>query len=212
MTHQTLTHNVPATKRCCGCKQEKPASEFYGDKRKRDGLQGRCKPCTSIKNAEYKAKHPEYFRKQCRINYTAKYRHENAERYQKYKSEYLHRRKQTLTSIEGRLYMIFKAAQDRAKRANLPFTITREWVTNQWEIQQGKCKVTGIPITLNVNENGEKFYAPFNPSLDQIHAGRGYTPENTRLICVIVNLALNKFGDEAFDAMCRAYITNPENL
>ena len=34
-----------AAKRCCTCKQEKPASEFYADKRARSGLRAQCKRC-----------------------------------------------------------------------------------------------------------------------------------------------------------------------
>jgi len=39
-------------KRCTGCAAEKPASDFYRDKQKKDGLSSRCKPC---KNADNRA-------------------------------------------------------------------------------------------------------------------------------------------------------------
>jgi hypothetical protein len=32
-------------KQCIVCKNSKPLSEFYKNKSKKDGLQGRCKPC-----------------------------------------------------------------------------------------------------------------------------------------------------------------------
>lgn len=36
----------------------------------------------------------------------------------------------------------------------------------------------------------------------------GYTKDNVRLVCTIVNMALNEFGDIIFDKMCRAYVEN----
>jgi hypothetical protein len=32
-------------KTCGACRSEKPASDFYADKRRRDGLKGQCKRC-----------------------------------------------------------------------------------------------------------------------------------------------------------------------
>lgn len=36
-----------ATKQCTKCKETKPASEFYRNRRRPDGLQDQCKPCAS---------------------------------------------------------------------------------------------------------------------------------------------------------------------
>lgn len=36
---------APATKRCGGCDEEKPAEAFWAMTGSRDGLQSRCKPC-----------------------------------------------------------------------------------------------------------------------------------------------------------------------
>jgi len=36
-----------ALKLCGGCKQQKPAAEFYADRKRSDGLQCQCKACTS---------------------------------------------------------------------------------------------------------------------------------------------------------------------
>ena len=41
-------------------------------------------------------------------------------------------------------------------------------------------------------------------------SGEGYTPENTRLVCVAVNLALNRFGEEVLERVCKGFLAYRE--
>lgn len=50
---------VPAVKVCARCGEEKPASEFYVDKRRKDGLYSHCKMCHSVIGADYRKANPE---------------------------------------------------------------------------------------------------------------------------------------------------------
>jgi hypothetical protein len=55
----------------------------------------------------------------------------------------------------------------------------------------------------------EKFRArPFAVSVDRVDNNKGYTKNNVRLVCAVVNFSLNEFGEEIFDKMCEAYIGN----
>lgn len=47
------------SKVCGGCNKEKPASEFYADRKRRDGLQCQCKACTSQHHERWRAKKRE---------------------------------------------------------------------------------------------------------------------------------------------------------
>jgi hypothetical protein len=191
-------------KRCTVCKLEKPPEEFHRDATKRDGLQTACKACTKARNAKLTIEKRAYYRERSKARYEAKGRAENAERYSRYRDACLLRRNIELRSARGRLYSLFAIARDRARRADLPFSIDLAWVLDTWERQEGLCALSALPLTLDRNPPGERFFNPFNPSLDRRIPALGYTPENTRLVCVIVNLALNGFGDEAFLRMCRA--------
>lgn len=49
-------------KRCKKCKQLKPVTEFYKEKRVRDGLQAKCRSCESERLAAWNDKHRDKFR------------------------------------------------------------------------------------------------------------------------------------------------------
>lgn len=202
-----IESNEP-TQRCYKCETKKPLSEFHKDRRKPNGKQSMCKNCFKLRNAKFRSENSDYFKKKSKTHYHIIGKHENKERYQKYREDYLARNTANRTTVAGKLTELYRAARSRAQSKNLEFTITTEWVFNQLEKQNRKCAITQLPFTAEINQNGERFYAPFNPSLDRINCALGYTPENTRIVCTIVNLALNKFGDEIFDTMCRAYVTN----
>ncbi len=59
---------IPEEKQCPTCKEVKPASEFFRDKSRKDGLKYYCKPC-STKSIEpkYKKRSFSAYKKQCRI-------------------------------------------------------------------------------------------------------------------------------------------------
>lgn len=193
---------------CSRCKKEKPLTEFHRCATARDGMGHRCKECSKAVSRAYREKRPDYFKRKCRERYDRVGRDENKDRYHKHRGSYLERRRSGLSTIRGRLYSIFGAARDRARKADMECSITLDWVVDRYQEIGGICEVTGIELTLDRNPPGERFQQPFNPSLDRIDSSKGYTPDNVRLVCVMVNLALNRFGDAAFDKMCRTYVEN----
>ena len=63
-------------------------------------------------------------------------------------------------------------AKHRAKKKGLPFTITIEDI-----VIPDKCPLLGIEL-VSTNDKRD----PRNPSLDQVVAGNGYTPDNIQVI------------------------------
>lgn len=45
---------------CVGCNESKPTSEFYVNRKRKNGLQAYCKVCCKEKNAEFRFKRPSY--------------------------------------------------------------------------------------------------------------------------------------------------------
>jgi hypothetical protein len=190
---------------CCACKVDKPAAEFDRDRGDRNGLQWRCKECRKVRNKSYRLAHPEYFARkrdeyQSREGYWADLYAKNRERYK------FHRAKYGSTLI-GRCNALLDSAKRRAAKKGLEFTISLEWLVALWEYQGGRCELTGIELDLVTRNQKHRSYVPFSPSLDRCDTSRGYTPDNTRLVCTAMNLALNQFGEEVFAKLCSAYMT-----
>ena len=196
-------------KKCWKCKELKNLEGFYKDITTKDGLSKACKLCQIEYSKKYNKEHKDYFKQKNNEYYQKNLLNDieyNRKRYNFYKEKYLESRDASLRTIRGRLYNIFDAARSRTKKGSLIFEITLEDVLEIYEIQKGSCALTNIEFSLD--RLGRKSKNPFAPSLDRIDSDKGYTKENIRLVCVIVNLALNNFGDNAFDKMCRAYINN----
>lgn len=70
-------------------------------------------------------------------------------------------------------------------------------------IAGGRCEATGIEFQLNPWPDGGP--NPFAPSLDQIIPGRGYTPENTRVVCWFFNRAAGLWDDSVWHVVAMSY-------
>jgi len=75
------------------------------------------------------------------------------------------------------------AAKDRVKKSGFEMKITLEDLQDLWDLQDGKCAISGIQMTYIFN-NGR---TPTNVSLDRINPLEGYTKENIQLVCMATN-------------------------
>lgn len=96
------------------------------------------------------------------------------------------------------------AARSRALSKNIPFTITKEYLVDLWNEQEGKCAVSGIPMTYEI-DNGRIFT---NVSVDQKNPGQGYTNENTQLICQAVNQLKSDWDMDTVLYICKQIVDN----
>lgn len=99
-------------------------------------------------------------------------------------------------SIATRASKLVAAAKSRAATKGLPFGLTVEWV--QLALDAGVCEATGIAFDLEANRGWN------TPSLDQIQAGKGYTPGNTRVVLFGLNAACGTWGENKVIEMSRA--------
>lgn len=89
-------------------------------------------------------------------------------------------------SPKGRARYLLRGAKQRSSNV----TITREWI--QERIDKGYCEVTGLPFVLT----WESIKNPWAPSIDQVRPGQGYTPENTKVVVWIYNVAKGSWAHE----------------
>lgn len=149
--------------------------------------------------------------------YKVDYKHnwylENKERLSKEnKKHYLDSRDKRLKASSDHYYdknnifqYLIRGSKNRAKNYNLAFDLDQKFLKELYHNQDGKCAITNIDFCF---EKSKSFRRPFSPSIDRIDSSLGYSKNNVRLVCTIVNLALNEFGDDAFDKMCKSYVEN----
>jgi len=99
---------------------------------------------------------------------------------------------------EDRRYKMFHNAKHRAKKKGLPFTITIDDI-----VIPDKCPLLGIDL-ISTNDKRD----PRNPSLDQVVAGNGYTPDNIQ----VISSRANWLKGDATITELETLLTNWKNL
>jgi hypothetical protein len=130
----------------------------------------------SAKNKAYKSSLPREIARERRARYRIAHLEKERKRY--------HATRVWLPWLNA-----FRGSKQRAKKHNIPFTITKEWAESRWT---GRCEVTGIEFILSTKRSPYLF----SPSLDRIKPHLGYSPENSRFVLHAVN-ALKGQGTDA---------------
>lgn len=178
---------VNASKLCSSCKASLPLTAYHKDRTTSTGYRALCKTCAKQKRKPVTKEQSQAHHQR----YKAKRNRQSA--------EYAH-------SLHGRFTMMFLQAKKRSVKRGLECSISVEWLKSKWNEQGGKCLLTGIPFDLAPPDEGDHFN-PHSPSVDRVDSTLGYTPGNTRLILTAMNIALGTWGEEHFNKMSRAYLT-----
>jgi hypothetical protein len=99
------------------------------------------------------------------------------------------------TTIEGRATTLFHDAKRRATKRGHSCTINKEFVQKLLESSNGVCQQTGDKFDFAPGELRQR--NPYAPSLDQITAGKGYTPHNTQVVVGWYNRLKGDLSDTA---------------
>jgi hypothetical protein len=101
------------------------------------------------------------------------------------------------------LQFLLVSSRQRAKEAGLEHTLTLADIESLYHRQLGLCAVSGLPFTME-STGDHPFLRAYAPSIDRIDNGLGYTLENVRLVCRIVNFAMGKWGLPALERVALA--------
>jgi len=101
------------------------------------------------------------------------------------------------STVYGRSVEMWHSHRRTAKKRGLDATLTKEWIEGKLD---GVCEATGLGFELTGGRG------PKSPSLDRIDSGKGYTPENTRMVLWAINLACGDWGESVFLPIANEWI------
>ena len=166
-------------KACTRCKKVQPIGSFYTTGKLSDGspkYNSWCKSCISEKQSSY---------------------HERTWGEEKLKYTAFKRTKSVRSYLQ---YLRSKAVQ-RKKAGEV---ISLDALELLWQIQQGRCALTGWPMTMEL-ANG---VVPTNCSIDRKDSKIGYVVGNVQLVCRAANVAKSDLSSVDFLKLCRAVVEN----
>lgn len=99
--------------------------------------------------------------------------------------------KQGSTPIRGWLWLLWNRCIRRSPGSGL----TLQQAADMALRSGGECSLSGIRFVL-----GQKLH-PFQPSIDRIFSAADYSLGNIRMVCLSVNLCMNRWGEPVFKAL-----------
>lgn len=115
----------------------------------------------------------------------------------------------------GRAADMCRRSQERARKLNREFDLSKEWVLKRMIDSNFKCEVSGVNLTSTKKGSGVGFRNRFGASLDRIDSLRGYTKDNVRVVATRMNIALGDLSDDQFEEFaigflrCRGWVLTP---
>lgn len=173
-----VSNLVHGRKFCTKCRTLKPLSKFCLSKKGRFGVSSLCKECDNKKSKKYYEDNIEKMRECSR-----KYHKANTEKVRERKRKY-HKANQFKMSI--------LKLKNRSRKKAIPFDLDIEHLEQLWEICEGICPMTGVPM-LKMSEKGRD---QFVMSVDRIIPEKGYIKGNVRLVSLWYNVARSNNDDE----------------
>jgi hypothetical protein len=110
--------------------------------------------------------------------------------------------------ISGRFWGILRSRCKRfgnRRKKLMKFTITKEYVWNLYVQQNGKCALSGMPLTFSPS-TPDKYDK--TASLDRIDSSKGYVKGNVQWVHKDINAMKQAFSDEYFIEMCKNVVDN----
>jgi hypothetical protein len=101
------------------------------------------------------------------------------------------------STIEGRAKIFLQNAKKSAIKRNQEFALEINDITEFWESQNKICAYSGLEMTLEAGKLN-------TVSIERIDSAKGYTKENTILVCQAINRMKSDFVYEDFYMLCKS--------
>lgn len=167
---------------CSKCKVSRPLEEYGSDNRLRDKKRSWCRGCDRKRRTEYNKNNKEK-----RSQRAKEQRARNPEIQRNYGLKYR-------AAFPWRT--LIQHARKRAAKFGWEFDLDDHIEELKARIAVMKCEMTGINLVTGVGagSQGRRFYN--SVSIDRIDASLGYTYQNVRIVCWMMNCAMGTWGEE----------------
>lgn len=96
-----------------------------------------------------------------------------------------------------------------AKKRNIYFEVSKEQIWELFQKQDGKCKLSGVEITLSLEvSQGNPDWKKITASLDRIDSNYGYVIDNIQWVHKHVNRMKRDYQQEYFINFCKLIALN----
>lgn len=105
------------------------------------------------------------------------------------------------------LYKTLASCRHRCDSLGRDFQLSPQQLASKMRDTKGRCEVTGLLFTRNKTDTRAR-QRPFIHSVDRIDSSKGYTPDNIRIVCFSVNMAMSNWGEQVFSEIAVGYVLN----
>lgn len=102
--------------------------------------------------------------------------------------------------------MAFIKIKHRAQEKHKEFSVTLEYISELFDLQDGRCALTGQPLTFYVDGIPNQ-----TASLDRIDSDRGYVAGNVQWVHKDINFMKQSFTNKYFIKLCELVVTYDKN-
>jgi hypothetical protein len=111
----------------------------------------------------------------------------------------LQRARKTSATPESYLRVLNVQLKSQRLKQDIEYGITTEDLIDMWEMQGGKCALSGMLMTHQRDGTyGDRKKKEFNASIDRINPQGPYVRENVQLVAARVNTMKHTLGEDMF--------------
>jgi len=88
----------------------------------------------------------------------------------------------------------------------MEWEVELDYVRALWDLQEGKCALSGVHMTWQAGEGKQDF----NVGIDRKDSNKGYIIGNIQLVAQRVNVMKHTLGESEFYWWCKTIVTKKE--
>ena len=104
-----------------------------------------------------------------------------------------------------------RKARMRARKREIPFEITKEYILDIFSGQDGLCYYSGLKMNI-VKENPDDLMDPMKMTIDLIDHKKGYVPGNVVWCAYCINSMKQRMTTEQVISICNSVVNNSSNI